>query len=428
MAKWVGLGLKREGKGILTKKRVVITGLGAVTPLGNTVESSWQGILAGRSGIAPLTCFDTEGFAVTFGGEIKNFDVSQYITPKEAKKMDTFIHYGIAAGTQALEDSGLEVNEQNAERIGVSIGTGIGGIGSIEKQHEILQTRGPRRVSPFFVPMAIVNMTSGNFSIMHGLKGPNMAIATACATGTHSIGDAFRMIQFGDADVMVAGGSEYATTPLGVAGFAAAKALSTRNDDPMGASRPWDNDRDGFVLSNGAGAVVLEEYEHAKARGARIYCEIVGFGMSGDAYHMTKPADGGEGGARCMAAAVNNAGLNPDQISYINAHGTSTPAGDVCEVGAVKSVFGEHAYNLTMSSTKSMTGHALGAAGAMEAVFSALAIAEQVLPPTMNLENPAEGCDLDFVAGEARQAKVDYVLSNSLGFGGTNASIVLGKI
>jgi len=412
----------------VTKRRVVITGLGAVTPLGNDVATTWEGILAGRSGIDYLTGFDTEAFAVKFGGQIKGFDVSQYITPKEAKKMDTFIHYGMAAGTQALKDSGLEVTEENAERIGVSIGTGIGGIDSIEKQHQTLMDKGPRRVSPFFVPMAIVNMTSGNFSIMHGLKGPNMAIATACATGTHAIGDSFRMIQYGDADVMVAGGSEYATTPLGVAGFSAVKALSTRNDAPQAASRPWDQDRDGFVLSDGAGAVVLEEYEHAKARGANIYTELIGFGMSGDAFHMTKPAAGGEGGARCIKAAVNNAGINPDQVDYINAHGTSTPAGDVCEVGAVKSVFGAHAYDLAMSSTKSMTGHALGAAGAMEAVFSALAIKEQVLPPTINIENPAEGCDLDFVRDEARQSSVNYVVSNSLGFGGTNASIVLAKI
>lgn len=412
----------------MTKRRVVITGLGAVTPLGNDVATTWEGILAGRSGIDYLTGFDTEAFAVKFGGQIKGFDVSQYITPKEAKKMDTFIHYGMAAGTQALKDSGLEVTEENAERIGVSIGTGIGGIDSIEKQHQTLMDKGPRRVSPFFVPMAIVNMTSGNFSIMHGLKGPNMAIATACATGTHAIGDSFRMIQYGDADVMVAGGSEYATTPLGVAGFSAVKALSTRNDAPQAASRPWDQDRDGFVLSDGAGAVVLEEYEHAKARGANIYTELIGFGMSGDAFHMTKPAAGGEGGARCIKAAVNNAGINPDQVDYINAHGTSTPAGDVCEVGAVKSVFGAHAYDLAMSSTKSMTGHALGAAGAMEAVFSALAIKEQVLPPTINIENPAEGCDLDFVRDEARQSSVNYVVSNSLGFGGTNASIVLAKI
>lgn len=409
-------------------RRVVITGVGCVTPMGNNTADSWAAVLAGKSGIDYLKSFNTEGFAVTFGGEVKDFDVTQVISAKDAKKMDPFIHYGMVAGTEALKDSGLDVTEENAHRIGVSIGSGIGGIGSIEKQHETLSASGPRRVSPFFVPSAIVNMVSGNFSIMHGLKGPNMAIATACATGTHSIGDSFRMIQMGDADVMLAGGAEHAATPLGLAGFAAAKALSTRNDDPKTASRPWDKDRDGFVLSDGAGVVVLEEYEHAKARGAKIYCEVIGFGMSGDAYHMTKPAEGGAGGARAIQNAINNAKLNPEQVDYINAHGTSTPAGDVCEVGAVKSVFGQHAYNLTMSSTKSVTGHALGAAGAMEAVFVAKAIEEQVLPPTMNLENPDEGCDLDFVAGEARQSKLNYAVSNSLGFGGTNATLVFAKI
>ncbi|MDG4813068.1 beta-ketoacyl-ACP synthase II [Hydrogenovibrio sp. 3SP14C1] len=409
-------------------RRVVMTGVGCVTPLGNTVQETWSGLLKGQSGIDFLTAFDTENFAVKFGGEIKGFDITEYITAKEAKKMDPFIHYGLAAGTQALKDSGLEVTDENACQIGVSMGSGIGGIGSIEKQHGIMEKSGPRRVSPFFVPSSIINMVSGNLSIMHGLKGPNMAIGTACATGTHSIGDAYRMIQFGDADVMIAGGSEHATTPLGVAGFAAAKALSTRNDDPKAASRPWDKDRDGFVLSDGAGAVVLEEYEHAKARGANIYCEIIGFGMSGDAYHMTKPAEGGEGGARCVTNALNNAGINPEQVDYINAHGTSTPAGDVCEASAIKSVFGDHAHRLAVSSTKSMTGHSLGAAGAMEAVFTALAIKEQVLPPTINLETPAEGCDLDFVPGEARQSKVEFAVSNSLGFGGTNASLVFGKV
>lgn len=409
-------------------RRVVITGVGCVTPLGNNVEQTWKGLLAGQSGIDYLTRFDTEKFAVKFGGEIKGFDITDYITAKEAKKMDPFIHYGLAAGTEAINDSGLEVTDENAPRIGVSMGSGIGGIGSIEKQHAVLEKSGPRRVSPFFVPSSIINMVSGNLSIMHGLKGPNMAIGTACATGTHSIGDSFRMIQMGDADVMVAGGSEHATTQLGVAGFAAAKALSTRNDSPQTASRPWDQGRDGFVLSDGAGAVVLEEYEHAKARGANIYCEVVGYGMSGDAFHMTKPADGGEGGARCIQNAINNAELNPEQVDYVNAHGTSTPAGDVCEASAIKSVFGQHAYNMTVSSSKSMTGHALGAAGAMEAVFVAKMIQEQVLTPTINLENPAEGCDLDFVAGEARQATINYAVSNSLGFGGTNASLVFGKL
>ncbi len=412
----------------MNKRRVVITGLGCVTPLGNDVKSTWDAILAGKSGIAPLVGFDLEGFSVKFGGQLKGFDITQYIRAKEAKKMDPFIHYGLAAGTQALQDSGLEITEDHANRIGVSIGSGIGGIFSIAKQHSILMKSGARRVSPFFVPSSIINMISGNFSIMHGLKGPNMAISTACATGTHSIGDAARMIQYGDADVMVAGGAEYGTTPLGVAGFAAAKALSTRNDDPTTASRPWDKGRDGFVLSDGAGVVVLEEYEQAKARGAKIYAEFLGFGMSGDAFHMTKPAAAGEGGARCMALAVQNAQLNPQQIDYINAHGTSTPAGDVCEAAAIKSVFASHAYNLAVSSTKSMIGHALGAAGGMEAVFTALAISQQIMPPTMNLEDPEEGCDLDFVVGEARQAKIDYAMSNSLGFGGTNTSIVFGKI
>lgn len=412
----------------MSKRRVVITGVGCVTPVGNNVQATWEALLAGQSGIAPLTHFDTEHFAVKFGGEIKGFDASEYILPKEVKKMDPFIHYGIAAGSQAIKDSGLEITDQNAERIGVSIGSGIGGISSIEKQHATLLKSGPRRVSPFFVPSSIINMTSGNLSIMFGLKGPNIAIGTACATGTHSIGDAARLIQYGDADVMVAGGSEYATSPLGVAGFAAAKALSTRNDSPETASRPWDRDRDGFVLSDGAGVVVLEEYEHAKARGANIYCEVLGFGMSSDAFHMTKPADEGEGGARAMVQALKNAQVNPEQVNYINAHGTSTPAGDICEVGAVKSVFGEHAYQLAMTSTKSMTGHALGAAGGMEAVFTALMMQNQVIPPTINLEHPAEGCDLDFVANGARDAQLEVAMSNSLGFGGTNASLVFGKV
>lgn len=412
----------------MSKRRVVITGLGVLSAVGLNVEENWSNILAGKSGIDFLTKFDTDSYSVKFGGELKGFDVSQYIVPKEAKKMDPFIHYGIAAGAQAIKDSGLEITEENATRIGVSMGSGIGGIGSIENQHNAMLKGGPRRVSPFFVPSSIINMTSGNLSIMFGLKGPNLAIGTACATGTHSIGDAARMIQYGDVDVMVAGGSEYATTELGLAGFAAARALSTRNDDPQTASRPWDKDRDGFVLSDGAGAVVLEEYEQAKARGANIYAEVLGFGMSGDAYHMTMPAAGGEGAGRCMVTALNNAKLDPTKINYINAHGTSTPAGDVCETGAVKSVFGDHAYNLTMSSTKSMTGHALGAAGAMEAVFTALAIKNQTLPPTINLENPEEGCDLDYVASGARDAKIDYALSNSFGFGGTNATLVLGKV
>ena len=412
----------------MSKRRVVITGLGVLSAVGLDVEENWNNILAGKSGIDYITKFDTESFAVKFAGELKGFDVTEYIKPKEAKKMDPFIHYGIAAGAQAIRNSGLEITDENAGRIGVSMGSGIGGIGSIETQHSTMLKSGPRRVSPFFVPSSIINMISGNLSIMFGLKGPNMAIGTACATGTHSIGDAARMIQYGDVDAMVAGGAEYATTELGLAGFAAARALSTRNDDPQKASRPWDSDRDGFVLADGAGAVVLEEYEHAKARGATIYAEVLGFGMSGDAYHMTLPAAGGEGAGRCMQTALGNAGVEPSQIDYINAHGTSTPAGDVCETSAVKTVFGDHAKNLAMSSTKSMTGHALGAAGAMEAVFTALAIKNQILPPTINLENPEEGCDLDYVADGAREAKIDYALSNSFGFGGTNATIVLAKV
>jgi len=412
----------------LSKRRVVITGLGMVSPLGNTVEESWTGVKAGRSGIETIDTFDVSAFSVKFGGLIRDFDISRYILPKEAKKMDPFIHYGMAAGIQAFEDAGIEVTEENAERIGVHMGAGIGGIDTISRQHKILLDSGPRRISPFFVPSAIINMTSGNLSIKYGLKGPNLAMVTACATGTHAIGDAARLIIHGDADVMIAGGSEQAANPLGLAGFAAARALSTRNDEPQKASRPWDRDRDGFVLADGAAAVVLEEYEHAKARGARIYAEVLGFGMSGDAYHMTLPAKGGEGAARCMRNALRDAGLNAEDIDYINAHGTSTPAGDLAETDAVKSVFGDHAYRLAVSSTKSMTGHALGAAGAMETIFTTLALYEGVLPPTINLDNPDEGCDLDYVPHEAREADIRYALNNSFGFGGTNGTLVLGKV
>ncbi len=412
----------------MTKRRVVITGLGLLSPLGLSVEQTWQGIKAGKSGIRPITKFDTAGFSVTFAGTLPDFDPTVYVAAKDVKKMDPFIHYGIAAGVQAFDDAGLEVTEHNATRIGVSMGSGIGGIGMIEAQHSVYQQGGARKVSPFFVPSAIINMISGHLSIKYGLKGPNLALVTACATGTHSIGDAARLIEYGDADVMIAGGAEYATTELGLAGFAAARALSTRNGDPQAASRPWDKDRDGFVLADGAGAVVLEEYEHAKARGAKIYAEVLGFGLSGDAYHMTLPAQGGEGAARCMMLALRNAKLDKEKIGYINAHGTSTPAGDVCENAAVKSVFGAHAYQLAMSSTKSMIGHALGAAGAIEAILTTLALHEQVLPPTINLDNPDEGCDLDYVTHTARDAKIDYALSNSFGFGGTNATIVLGRV
>jgi len=411
----------------MTKRRVVITGLGMVSPVGLNVPDSWTSILAGKSGIAPLTHFDVSEFSVRFGGSIRDFDITEYISAKDAKKMDLFIHYGLAAGIQAVSDSGLEVTEENAERIGVAIGSGIGGLTGIEKGHDAYHKGGPRKISPFFVPSNIINMISGNLSIIYGMKGPNYAITTACATATHSIGDAARLIEYGDADVMVAGGAEMATSATGLGGFAAARALSTRNDDPEAASRPWDKDRDGFVLSDGAGVVVLEEYEFAKARGAKIYAEVIGFGMSGDAYHMTSPSVGGEGAARCMKLAMKNAGINVDEVDYINAHGTSTPAGDLGETQAVKSAFGDHAHNVVVSSTKSMTGHLLGAAGGIEAVFSALSIRDQVAPPTINLDNPDPECDLDFVPGEARQMKINIAMSNSFGFGGTNGTLIFRK-
>ena len=408
-------------------RRVVVTGLGLVTPVGLNVKDSWDNILAGKSGITPITHFDVSEFSVRFSGSIRDFDITDYIPKKDARRMDTFIHYGIAAGTQALKDSGLEVTEKNAHRIGVSIGSGIGGLGGIEQGYQTFLDKGPRKISPFFVPSNIINMISGNFSIMHGLKGPNIAIVTACTTGTHSVGDAGRMIAHGDADVMVAGGAEMATSPTGLGGFASARALSTRNDDPETASRPWDKDRDGFVLGDGSGVMVLEEYEHAKARGANIYCELIGFGMSGDAYHMTSPSEGGEGAARCMTNALNDAGVNPEQVDYVNAHGTSTPAGDVAETMAMKAALGEHAYKTAVSSTKSMTGHLLGAAGGIEAVFTALAIRDQVAPPTINLHNPDPECDLDYVPNTAREMKIDIAVSNSFGFGGTNGTVVFRK-
>ncbi len=398
-----------------------------VSPVGLNVKDSWENILAGRSGIGPITHFDVSDFAVRFGGSVRDFDIADYIPAKEAKKMDPFIHYGIAAAMEAFKDSGIEVTEENAERIGVAIGSGIGGLPGIEKGSEAFNRGGPRKISPFFVPSNIINMISGHVSMMYGLKGPNIALVTACATGTHSIGDASRIIEYGDADVMLAGGAEMATSPTGLGGFASARALSTRNDDPQTASRPWDKDRDGFVLSDGAGVVVLEEYEHAKARGATIYAEVLGYGMSGDAYHMTMPAPGGEGAKRCMQAALRNAGLNPEVVDYINAHGTSTPAGDIAETSAAKACFGDHAYKLMMSSTKSMTGHLLGAAGGIETIFTALALKDQVAPPTINIFEADEGCDLDYVAGEARQSKIEVALSNSFGFGGTNGTLVLGK-
>lgn len=409
----------------MSKRRVVITGLGAVTPLANTVAETWDGIINGRSGITSIDSFDISHFATTFGGVIRNFDITQYIPDKDAKRMDAFIHYGIAAGCQAIEDSGIEVTETNAERIGVAIGAGIGGITGIEECYATYEKGGPRRISPFFVPGNIINMISGNLSIKYGLKGPNFAIVTACTTGTHNIGDAARLIKYGDADVMVAGGAERCTTsPTAMGGFASAKALSRRNDDPQAASRPWDKDRDGFVLSDGSGVVVLEELEHAQARGAKIYAEVVGYGMSGDAYHMTMPSVGGEGAARCMRNALRDAGLNADQVDYINAHGTSTPAGDIGETQAMKAALGNHAYKVAISSTKSMIGHLLGAAGGIEAVLTALSIKNQIAPPTINLENQDPECDLDYVPNTARDMKIDIAISNSFGFGGTNGSIV----
>jgi 3-oxoacyl-[acyl-carrier-protein] synthase II len=392
--------------------------------VGNNVADAWRNLLDGKSGAAPITSFDVSDFSVRFAATVKDFDVSPYISPKEAKKMDTFIHYGIAAGCQAIEDAGLEVTEANAERIGVAIGSGIGGLPGIEKTHGVYAKSGPRRISPFFVPSCIINMISGNLSIKYGLKGPNIAIVTACTTGTHNIGDAGRMIAYGDADVMIAGGAEMATCPTGLGGFAAARALSTRNDDPEAASRPWDADRDGFVLGDGAGVVVLEELEHAKARGAKIYAELAGYGMSGDAYHMTLPPAGGEGAMRCMQMALRDAGLAPDEVDYVNAHGTSTPAGDKAETDAVKNTFGDHAYKIAVNSTKSMTGHLLGAAGGVEAVFSILAVDNQVSPPTINLDTPDPECDLDYVPNTAREMKIDVALSNSFGFGGTNGTLL----
>lgn len=412
----------------MSKRRVVVTGLGMVSPLGNSVDTSWENILAAKSGIAPLTHMDTTDFPVRFGGSVRDFDITEYISKKDARKMDPFIHYGMAAGIQAVQDSGLEINDSNAERIGVAVGSGIGGLPGIEKGTNQLAAGGPRKISPFYVPSNIINMISGHLSIHFGAKGPNFAIVTACTTGTHNIGDAFRIIEYGDADVMIAGGAEMATSPTGLAGFSNAKALSTRNDEPVKASRPWDKDRDGFVLSDGAGVVILEEYEHARKRGAKIYAEIIGYGMSGDAFHMTAPSEDGNGAARCMKNAIRNANIEPASVSYINAHGTSTPAGDIAETTAVKSVFGDHANKLAISSTKSMIGHLLGAAGGVEAIFSILAIRDQVAPPTINLDNPGEGCDLDYVPHEARNMSIDIALSNSFGFGGTNGTIIFKKL
>jgi len=409
----------------MTKRRIVVTGLGLITPVGIGVESSWKNILNGVSGISNITKFDTQGFKSQVAGEVKNFDPDLYLNPKDSRRMDTFMQFGLVAGIEAFKDSGLEVTEENSERIGVSIGSGIGGINSIEVTSGNFDQGGPRKVSPFFVPGTIINMISGNLSIMFGLKGPNISIVTACTTGTHSIGDAGRMIEYGDADVMIAGGSEAAITELTVAGFSAAKALTQRNDDPKTASRPWDKDRDGFVIGEGAGVMVLEEYEHAKKRGAKIYCELSGFGMSADAYHITAPSI--DGPKRSMINAINNAGINLDEVGYINAHGTSTPLGDLNEANAIKETFGKHAYDLVVNSTKSMTGHLLGGAGGIESVFTALAIHHQVSPPTMNIFNQDAACDLDFAANEAKERNIKAALKNNFGFGGTNGSLIFKK-
>lgn len=408
----------------MSKRRVVVTGLGIVSPVGSTVESAWGNIVAGRSGITPIDVFDASAMPVRISGAVRDFNADAYVPVKEQKKMDTFVVYGLAAGLQALEDSGFKVDEENADRIGVAIGSGIGGLPYIERSYAAYLKGGPRKISPFFVPSAIINMVAGNLSIMKGLKGPNISIVSACATGTHNIGDAARMIAYGDVDAMLAGGAEMATTPLGIGGFAAARALSTRNDDPARASRPWDRDRDGFVLSDGAGVLMLEEYEHARKRGARIYCELGGFAWNSDAFHMTQPSQGGEGAAACMLRAIKDAGVDVTEVGYINAHGTSTPAGDLAETMALKRALGDHASRVLVNSTKSMTGHLLGAAGGIEGVFSVLALHHGVSPPTINLDNPGEGCDLDYVANEARDMKTRVALSNSFGFGGTNGTLL----
>ena len=407
----------------MSRRRIVVTGMGIVSPVGNTIESAWESILAGRSGIGPIEYYDVSAYTTRFGGMIKDFRAEDYLGPKEVRRTDPFIHYGVAAAKQAIKDAGLEITDANRERIGICVGSGIGGIGTIESEAGVLHKSGPRKVSPFFVPSSIINMISGYISIDLGITGPNIATVTACTTATHAIGIGARLIQYGDADVFVVGAGEAGSAPAGLAGFCQARALSTRNDDPTRASRPWDKDRDGFVLGDGAGVLVLEELQHAKARGARIYAEFVGFGMSGDASHITLPPEDGNGARRCMQAALRDAKLNPEDVQYVNAHGTSTPAGDIAETLAVKGAFGDHAYKLAVSSTKSMTGHLLGAAGGIEAIFSVLALHDQVIPPTINLDNPSEGCDLDYVPHTARQAKLDVVMSNSFGFGGTNGTV-----
>jgi 3-oxoacyl-[acyl-carrier-protein] synthase II len=411
----------------LARRRVVVTGLGIVSPVGIGITDAWASIVAGKSGITRISRFDPAAYSSQIAGEVKGFDVSQYLPAKEARRFDTFIHYGLAASIEALKDSGLDLEKVNREQVGACVGSGIGGLPLIEETHNAVLAGGPRKISPFFVPGSIINMISGQLSIMYGLKGPNLAVVTACTTANHCIGEAGRLIEYGDADVMIAGGAESTVSPLGVGGFCAARALSGRNDDPAAASRPWDKDRDGFVLGEGAGVLVIEEYEHAKARGARIYCELAGYGMSADAHHITAPCEDGDGAVRCMSNAMRNAGVNRDEVDYVNAHGTSTPLGDIAETVAVKRCFGEHARKLAVSSTKSMTGHLLGAAGGIEAVFSVLAIRDQIAPPTINLVNQDPQCDLDYVPNVARQMKVDVALSNSFGFGGTNGSLVFRK-
>ncbi|MGX7004011.1 beta-ketoacyl-ACP synthase II [Caballeronia sp. KNU42] len=411
----------------MSRRRVVVTGLGLISPVGNTVADGWANLVAGKSGIAEITKFDTTNFSTRFAGEVKGFKVEDYMPAKEARHMDTFIHYGIAAGVQAMQDSGLEITDENSERVGVVVGSGIGGLPMIEATQTELLNRGPRRVSPFFVPASIINMISGHLSIRFGLKGPNLAIVTACTTGLHCIGEGSRLIEYGDADVMICGGSEATVSPLGIGGFAAARALSQRNDDPATASRPWDKDRDGFVLGEGAGVMVLEEYEHAKARGAKIYAEVSGYGMSGDAYHMTAPPENGDGARRSMRNALKNAQVNADEVHYLNAHGTSTQLGDLAETIGIKNAFGDHAKKIVVNSTKSMTGHLLGGAGGLESVFTVLALHHQISPPTMNIFNQDPACDLDYCANEAREMKIDVALKNSFGFGGTNGTLVFKK-
>jgi len=412
----------------LSRRRVVVTGLGIVSPIGLNVSENWASIIAGRSGIATITRFDASAMACQIAGEVKGFDATQYISPKEVRRMDTFIHYGLAAGIEAVRNAGLDTPLPDPTRIGVNIGAGIGGLPLIEETHSALLEGGPRKVSPFFIPGSIINMISGNLSIQFGFKGPNLAMVTACTTATHCIGESARIIEYGDCDIMIAGGAEAAVSPLGIAGFAAARALSTRNDDPATASRPWDAGRDGFVMGEGAGVLVLEEYEHAKARGATIYCEVAGYGMSGDAHHITAPCEDGEGASRCMINALRNAAANVDEVDYINAHGTSTPLGDIAEMIALKRALGEHAYKTAVSSTKSMTGHLLGAAGGVEAVYSALAVYHQVAPPTINLHDQDPQCDLDFVPNVAREMTIDLALSNSFGFGGTNGTLAFRRV